>query len=128
MSCPQDLLYTSDHEWARVIGNTVTVGITEHAQDALGDVVFVELPPLDEELEGGDSFGVVESVKAVNDLYSPCQGVVVEVNEALNDQPELINQDPYGEGWILKLTISSSEAVGDLLTPQQYDDLVEQGG
>ena len=128
MSCPQDLLYTSDHEWARVIGNTVTVGITEHAQDALGDVVFVELPALDEELEGGGSFGVVESVKAVNDLYSPCQGVVVEVNEALNDQPELINQDPYGEGWILKLTISSSEAVGDLLTPQQYDDLVEQGG
>ena len=128
MSCPQDLLYTSDHEWARVVGNTVTVGITEHAQDALGDVVFVELPDLDEELEGGASFGVVESVKAVNDLYSPCQGVVIEVNEALNDQPELINQDPYGAGWILKLTISSSEAVGDLLTPQQYDDLVEQGG
>ena len=128
MSCPKDLLYTSDHEWARVVGNTVTVGITEHAQDALGDVVFVELPDLEQELEGGDSFGVVESVKAVNDLYSPCQGVVVEVNEVLNDQPELINQDPYGEGWILKLTISSSAAVADLLTPQQYDDLVEQGG
>jgi glycine cleavage system H protein len=128
MSCPKDLLYTSDHEWARVVGNTVTVGITKHAQDALGDVVFVELPDLEQELESGDSFGVVESVKAVNDLYSPCQGVVVEVNEALNDQPELINQDPYGDGWVLKLTISGSDAVAALLSPDQYDALVEQGG
>ena len=128
MSCPKDLLYTSDHEWARVVGNTVTVGITEHAQDALGDVVFVELPELEQELEGGDSFGVVESVKAVNDLYSPCPGVVLEVNETLNDQPELINKDPYGGGWILKLTITDSSAVEELLTPDQYDQLVEEGG
>ena len=128
MSCPRDLLYTSDHEWARVEGNTVIVGITEHAQDALGDVVFVELPDLEDELDEGDSFGVVESVKAVNDLYSPCPGVVSEVNEALNDQPELINEDPYGDGWILKLTISGPDVLSNLLNPEQYDDLVDQGG
>lgn len=128
MGCPTNLLYTSDHEWARVEGDTVVVGITEHAQDALGDVVFVELPELEQNFEGEESFGVVESVKAVNDLYSPCTGTVIEVNETLNDQPELINQDPYGQGWILKMKISGPDAVADLLSPQQYDDLLEQGG
>ena len=126
---PDNLFYTKEHEWVlKNSEDTCLVGITHHAQDSLGDVTFVELPSVGQKFQKNDVFGVVESVKAVNDLYSPCQGVVVEVNEALNDQPELINQDPYGEGWILKLTISSSEAVADLLNPQQYDDLVEQGG
>ena len=127
MSQPQDLLYTEDHEWARVEGDVITVGITDHAQDALGDVVFVELPALEDELGRGDAFGVVESVKAVNDLYSPCEGVVVEVNERLNDEPELVNNDPYGDGWILKLTISSPDELEHLMDPEAYQAHVEAG-
>lgn len=127
MSQPEDLLYTEDHEWARVNGNIVTVGITNHAQDALGDVVFVELPNIDRELSNGDTFGVVESVKAVNDLYSPCEGVVVEVNEQLNETPELVNSDPYGEGWILKIQIESVEAVSHLMDAARYKAHVDAG-
>ena len=125
MGCPTNLKYSTDHEWARLEGDCVVVGITDHAQDALGDVVFVELPDLDQALSAGDSFGVVESVKAVNDLYSPCEGEVVEVNEALNDRPELINEDPYGAGWILKLKVSGPEALSELMSPSEYDELLE---
>lgn len=125
MGCPTNLKYSTDHEWARLEGDYVVVGITEHAQDALGDVVFVELPELNQELSAGDSFGVVESVKAVNDLYSPCDGQVVEVNEDLNDQPELVNEDPYGRGWILKLKVSGPEALATLMSPSEYDDYLE---
>jgi glycine cleavage system H protein len=127
MSYSEDLLYTEDHEWARVDGNTVTVGITNHAQDALGDVVFVELPEIDRELSNGDAFGVVESVKAVNDLYSPCEGVVIEVNDQLNETPELVNSDPYGEGWILKIQIESAEAVSHLMDAAGYTAHVDAG-
>ena len=127
MSHPEDLLYTEDHEWARVNGNIVTVGITNHAQDALGDVVFVELPEIDRELSNGDAFGVVESVKAVNDLYSPCEGVVIEVNDQLNETPELVNSDPYGEGWILKIQIESAEAVSHLMDAAGYAAHVDAG-
>ena len=125
MGCPSNLKYSKDHEWARLEGDCVVVGITEHAQDALGDVVFVELPELNEALSSGDTFGVVESVKAVNDLYSPCDGEVVEVNEELNDRPELINEEPYGQGWILKLKVSGPEALEELLDPSEYDELLE---
>ena len=125
MSNPSDLLYTEDHEWALVEGDTVTVGITNHAQDSLGDVVFVELPELEQELGNGDALGVVESVKAVSDLYSPCDGVVVEVNERLNDEPELINNDPYGDGWIIKVQISDPEAVSHLMDSETYDQYVK---
>ena len=128
MSNPTDLLYTEDHEWALVEGDIVTVGITNHAQDSLGDVVFVELPELEQELGNGDSLGVVESVKAVSDLYSPCDGIVVEVNERLNDEPELINSDPYGDGWILKVKISDPEAVAHLMYSETYDQYVEAEG
>jgi len=121
MGCPTNLKYSTDHEWARLEGDSVVVGITEHAQDALGDVVFVELPDLEQALSAGDSFGVVESVKAVNDLYSPCEGEVIEVNEALHDRPELINEDPYGEGWILKLKVSGPEALSELMSASEYD-------
>ena len=121
MSNPSDLLYTEDHEWALVEGDTVTVGITNHAQDSLGDVVFVELPELEQELGNGDALGVVESVKAVSDLYSPCDGVVIEVNERLNDEPELINNDPYGDGWIIKVKISDHDAVSHLMDSETYD-------
>lgn len=128
MSHPENLLYTEDHEWALVEGNVITVGITDHAQDALGDVVFVELPELESDLTNGDAFGVVESVKAVNDLYSPCDGVVVEVNDTLAEEPELVNSDPYGAGWILKIKIDSPDALEHLMSAEDYGRHVDAGG
>ena len=123
MSVPGELRYTKTHEWVRTEGDTATVGITEHAQDELGDVVFVELPEKGRTLDAGEAFGAVESVKAVSDLYAPLPGEVVEVNEALGDSPEKINEDPYGEGWILKLR-PSGEA--DLLSAEAYETLIEE--
>ena len=123
MSVPTDLKYTKSHEWVRVESGTATVGITEHAQDELGDVVFVELPEMGTTLEAGDTFGAVESVKAVSDLYAPVGGEVVEINEALNDAPEKINEDPYGDGWILKLTITDEP---DLLSPDDYQKVLDE--
>ncbi len=123
MSVPGDLQYTKSHEWVRVEGDVATVGITDHAQDELGDVVFVEMPEQGATLAAGDSFGAVESVKAVSDLYAPVGGEVVEVNGTLEDSPEKINEDPYGEGWILKLR-TSGEA--DLLSPADYEKLLEE--
>ena len=110
--------YTETHEWVRMEGDTATVGITEHAQDELGDVVFVELPEVGRTLKAGEAFGAVESVKAVSDLYAPVAGDVVEVNEALGDSPEKINEDPYGDGWILKLRVSGE---ADLLSAEEYE-------
>ena len=127
MSVPGDLQYTKSHEWVRVEGDVATVGITDHAQDELGDVVFVELPEQGATLEAGDSFGAVESVKAVSDLYAPVGGEVVEVNGTLEDSPEKINEDPYGEGWILKLrTSGDGPAGGDLLSADDYEKLLEE--
>ena len=123
MSVPDDLQYTKSHEWVRTEGDTATIGITDHAQDELGDVVFVELPDEGDTFDAGDSFGTVESVKAVSDLYTPVGGEVVEVNSALEDAPEKINEDPYGEGWIVKLR-TSDEA--DLLSPEEYEKVVEE--
>ncbi len=123
MSVPGDLQYMKSHEWVRTEGDTATVGITDHAQDELGDVVFVELPEVGTTFDAGDPFGTVESVKAVSDLYAPVGGEVVEVNGALEDSPEKINEDPYGEGWILKLQISDE---GDLLSAADYEKLLEE--
>ena len=123
MAVPEDLQYTRSHEWVRVEDGVATVGITEHAQDELGDVVFVELPEQGATLAAGDSFGAVESVKAVSDLYAPVGGEVVEVNGALEDSPEKINEDPYGEGWILKLRVSDE---GELLPAADYEKLLEE--
>ena len=123
MAVPGDLQYTKSHEWVRVEGDVATVGITDHAQDELGDVVFVELPEQGATLAAGDSFGAVESVKAVSDLYAPVSGEVVEVNSALEDSPEKINEDPYGEGWILKLQVSDQ---ADLLSAADYEKLLEE--
>ncbi|HEY6580576.1 MAG TPA: glycine cleavage system protein GcvH [Rubrobacter sp.] len=123
MSVPGDLQYTKSHEWVRKENDTVTIGITDHAQEELGDVVFVELPHKGATIVAGDSFGTVESVKAVSDLYSPVGGEVVEVNSSLEDAPEKINDDPYGEGWIVKLR-ASEEA--DLLSPEEYEKVVEE--
>ena len=123
MNIPEDLQYTKSHEWVRIEGDTATVGITDHAQDELGDVVFVELPDEGATFDAGESFGTVESVKAVSDLYAPVGGEVVEVNSALEDAPENINEDPYGEGWIVKLR-TTDEA--DLLSPEEYEKVVEE--
>ena len=123
MSVPEELQYTRSHEWVRTEGETATVGITDHAQDELGDIVFVELPEVGATFDAGDSFGTVESVKAVSDLYAPVGGEVVEVNEALNDSPEKINEDPYGEGWIIKLRVSDE---GSLLSASDYEQFLEE--
>ena len=123
MNIPEDLQYTKSHEWVRIEGDTATIGITDHAQDELGDVVFVELPDEGATFDAGESFGTVESVKAVSDLYAPVGGEVVEVNSTLEDAPENINEDPYGEGWIVKLR-TTDEA--DLLSPEEYEKVVEE--
>jgi len=123
LSVPEELQYTKSHEWIRTEGDTATIGITDHAQDELGDVVFVELPEVGTSFDAGDSFGTVESVKAVSDLYTPVGGEVVEVNETLNDQPEKINEDPYGGGWIVKLSASGE---GDLLSASDYQQFLEE--
>ena len=123
MSVPQDLQYTRSHEWVRTEGDTATVGISDHAQDELGDVVFVELPDEGATFDAGESFGTVESVKAVSDVYAPVGGEVVEVNSSLEDPPEKINDDPYGEGWLVKFRISGE---ADLLSPEEYEKVVEE--
>ena len=123
MNIPEDLQFTKSHEWVRIEGDTVTIGITDHAQDELGDVVFVELPDEGDTFDAGESFGTVESVKAVSDLYTPVGGEVVEVNSALEDAPENINEDPYGEGWIVKLRTTDD---ADLLSPEEYEKVVEE--
>ena len=125
MSVPEELQYTRSHEWVRREGETATVGITDHAQDELGDVVFVELPEVGATFDAGEAFGAVESVKAVSDLYAPVGGEVLEVNGALEDAPEKINEDPYGDGWILKLRAGGE---GDLLSAQEYEQFLEQEG
>ncbi|CAN5601280.1 glycine cleavage system protein GcvH [soil metagenome] len=125
MSVPQDLQYTKSHEWVRVEDDVVTIGITDHAQEELGDVVFVELPEAGDNLSAGDTFGTIESVKAVSDLYAPMGGEVAEVNGALNDTPEQVNEDPYGEGWILKIRTSEG---GELLSAEEYEKVLEEEG
>lgn len=123
MNVPKELQYTKTHEWIRYEGDTATVGITDHAQDELGDVVFIELPEAGASFDAGDSFGTVESVKAVSDIYAPVGGEVVEVNQTLNDAPEKINEDPYGEGWMIKLRVLGEV---DLLSAEEYEKMVEE--
>lgn len=127
MSVPTDLRYTRDHEWIRLEGDVATVGITQYAADQLGDIVFVELPDVGRTLEAAKAFGVVESVKAVSDLYAPLAGEVAEVNGALSGAPELVNSDPYGEGWMIRLRVAPDATPPDLLEPAAYDDLVAAG-
>lgn len=127
MSAPSDLRYTRDHEWIKVDGDQATVGITQYAAEQLGDIVFVELPDTGRDLEVAKPFGVVESVKAVSDLYAPISGAVTSTNDALGKEPELVNSDPYGAGWMIKLTIADPTQIDDLLDGSAYDDLVAAG-
>lgn len=122
---PEDLHYSKDHEWIRVEGGTGTVGITDHAQHSLGDVVYVELPKAGEQFGAQSVFGSVESVKAVSELYLPVAGEVVEVNETLNDEPEKVNTDPYGAGWMIKLKIDGAGELDKLMNAAEYEDYVK---
>lgn len=127
MSVPTDLRYTRDHEWVRLDGDEATVGITQFAADQLGDIVFVEMPEVGRMLEASKPFGVVESVKAVSDLFAPLAGEVVAVNHGLADAPELVNGDPYVGGWMVRLRIADAADVEDLLDAAAYDALVALG-
>ena len=119
---PEDLHYSKDHEWVRVEGDTATVGITDHAQGQLGDVVYVELPRVGDTFEAHEVFGQVESVKAASDLYCPVSGEVTEINDTLNDDPEKVNKDPYGDAWMLRLRLKDAGEVDKLMNAAEYED------
>ncbi|MCA9555274.1 MAG: glycine cleavage system protein GcvH [Myxococcales bacterium] len=123
---PEDLLYTKEHEWCRVDGDVATIGITWHAQDALGDIVFCELPAPGENIASGEAFGVVESVKAVSDLFAPVSGEVVERNDAVIEAPESLNDDVYDDGWMLKVRLSNPAELDGLMKKADYEALLEQ--
>ena len=127
MSVPSDLRYTTDHEWLRLDGDDAVIGITAYAADQLGDIVFVELPEVGRTIAGAAAFGVVESVKAVSDLFAPIGGEVVATNPDLAGSPELVNSDPYGGGWMVRLRVADPSQVADLLDPDAYDALIAAG-
>ncbi|MEM6684823.1 MAG: glycine cleavage system protein GcvH [Bacteroidota bacterium] len=124
MNIPAELKYTKDHEWIRIEGDTAIVGITDFAQGELGDIVYVDVDTLDEEVEKDEVFGTVEAVKTVSDLFMPLTGEVVELNEKLEDDPELVNKDPYGEGWMIKITIADPSEIDQLLDEEAYKEVV----
>ncbi len=126
MNFPEDLKYTREHEWCRVKGNRAVVGITDHAQDALGDIVYLELPAVGDLVKKGETFGVVESTKAVSDLFAPVSGKVVEVNDPLADSPETINEDPYEEGWMIQVEVADPKELQDLLDQAGYKKFLEE--
>lgn len=122
MSYPDDLRYTKDHEWVRLDGNMATIGITDFAQGELGDIVYVDIPTVGENLQENDTFGTVEAVKTVSDLFLPLAGKVVEVNALLNDKPELVNADPYGDGWMVKVEVNDPDAFNNLMDAAAYEE------
>jgi len=125
MNIPAELKYTQDHEWVRVEGSVVTIGVTDFAQGELGDVVFVEIETEGENLEKGETFGTVEAVKTVSDLFMPVGGEITEVNPALADEPELVNKDPYSAGWMIKVNMSDPSDLTDLLSAEDYQKMIE---
>ncbi|NJO68207.1 MAG: glycine cleavage system protein GcvH [Bacteroidetes bacterium] len=124
MNIPQNLKYTKDHEWIRIEGNEGIIGITDYAQGELGDIVFIEIETLDETLDKEEVFGTVEAVKTVSDLFMPLTGRIVEVNSKLQDNPELVNKDPYGEGWMVKVILEKTEEIAELLDAKAYEDMI----
>jgi glycine cleavage system H protein len=124
MNIPQDLRYTKEHEWVRLEGETATIGITDYAQGELGDIVFIEVETVDESVAADEVFGSIEAVKTVSDLFSPLAGEVTEFNEALEDEPESVNNDPYGAGWIIKLKVTDVADVEGLMTAEAYAELI----
>jgi len=126
MEFPEGLLYSKEHEWVLVEGDTATIGITEFAQEELGDVVYVELPEVGEKIVKDDPFGAVESVKAVSDVYAPVSGTVLEINDVLPDSPETINDDPYGDGWMIRVEMNDKDDLKDLMSAEEYAEYVAQ--
>lgn len=126
MNYPDDRKYSKDHEWIMIDGTTVTVGITEYAQEQLGDIVYVELPQQGEEFAQGDTYGVLESVKAVSDCFVPISGSIAESNDSLSDNPEVINEDAHGEGWMIKINVSDPDELKDLLDHTAYEEFVKE--
>jgi glycine cleavage system H protein len=126
MNLPDNLKYTKDHEWVRVEGNVAYVGITDFAQSELGDIVYVDIDTVDKQITQEDVFGTVEAVKTVSDLFSPLSGIVLEVNEKLDGSPELVNSDPYGDGWIIKMSLDDASQVDGLLTAEGYREVIGQ--
>lgn len=124
MNIPANLKYTAEHEWTRIEGDTAVIGITDYAQGELGDIVYVELPEVGSEITINESFGTIEAVKAVSDLYAPLSGVVLEVNAALENEPEIVNSDPYGEGWMIKIKIKNPQEIDELLDYKAYAELL----
>ena len=125
MNIPEELKYTEEHEWVRIEDNIAVVGITDFAQGELGDIVYLEIDSLDSQIDSNQVFGTVEAVKTVSDLFMPIAGRVIEVNPSLEDTPELVNDDPYGEGWIIKIDISEQTQIDNLLSPSDYKNLID---
>ena len=124
MKIPRDLVYTKDHEWIRVIDNILTIGITDFAQGELGDIIFVEFPGIGDEFQKDDPFGTIEAVKTVADIFSPVQGKIIEINHDIENSPEIINSDPYGDGWLVKIEITEHMVSDGLLSPEDYELLL----
>ena len=125
MSLPEDLKYNKEHEWLRVDGETDIIGITEHAQSELGDIIFIEFPNVDQKIEKNEPFGTIEAVKTVADLFAPVSGKVIEINETLEDNPEFVNSDPYVNGWIVKVSISDTSELEELMSADKYGELIK---
>ena len=125
MSLPEDLKYTKEHEWLKVDGETAIIGITEHAQSELGDIIFIEFPNVDQKIEKNEPFGTIEAVKTVADLFAPVSGKVIEINETLEDNPEFVNSDPYVNGWIVKVSISDISEMEELMSADKYAELLK---
>ncbi len=128
MKVPENLLYTKEHEWVKVDGDVATVGITDYAQDQLGDIIYVELPEVGRKVKQMEAVATVEAVKTAADVYAPVSGEVVEINEKLSEKPELLNQDPYGEGWMFRIKLENPDELKELLSPEEYRKLIEAEG
>jgi glycine cleavage system H protein len=124
VAVPSEFKYSKEHEWVKVEGNTATIGITEYAQGELGDIVFVELPDVDDEINEGDTFGSVESVKTVSELYAPVSGKIVETNDELEDSPEFVNESPYEKAWMVKVELNDESQLDELLSAEQYSEMI----
>ncbi|MBH50823.1 MAG: glycine cleavage system protein H [Candidatus Marinimicrobia bacterium] len=125
MSIPTEIKYTKEHEWISLDGEVAMIGITDHAQSQLGDIVFVELPDVDREISQNETFGVIEAVKTVADLFAPVKGLIIEINSSLEDSPDLINSDPYGTGWIIKVKVSDSSQYDSLMSSDEYEEFIK---
>ena len=125
MSIPTEIKYTKEHEWISLDGEVAMIGITDHAQSQLGDIVFVELPDVDREINQNETFGVIEAVKTVADLFAPVKGLIIDINLSLEDKPDLINSDPYGTGWIIKVKVSDSSQYDSLMSSDEYEEFIK---